>query len=70
MPPLSRDAAAVVQRKPRAFNARDVDALLNHVGMGPMVVDHEKVTRTFPEVSGTPELISIYQVEADRIAHA
>jgi len=38
--------------------------------MGSFVVDHERVTRTFPEGAGEVELIMIYQVLNERIARA
>lgn len=38
--------------------------------MGKFVVDHETVTRTFPEGPGTLELIMMYEVRAGRIAQA
>ena len=38
--------------------------------MGNMVIDHERVTRTFPDGPGTAELVMIYQVENERIANA
>ena len=45
-------------------------ALLKRVVMGNIVVDHEKVTRTFPEGPGTLELMMIYDVQNGRIARA
>lgn len=36
--------------------------LLNRTVMGTMVVDHERVTRNFPEGRGTIEMICIYEV--------
>ena len=45
-------------------------ALLKRVVMGNIVVDHEKVTRTFPEGPGTLELMMIYDVQNGRIAKA
>jgi len=45
-------------------------ALLKRVVMGHIVVDHEKVTRTFPEGPGTLELLMIYDVQNGRIARA
>lgn len=45
-------------------------ALLKRVVMGHIVVDHEKVTRTFPEGPGTLELMMIYDVQNGRIARA
>lgn len=44
--------------------------LLNRMVMGAFVVDHERVTRTFPEGPGTIELIMIYEVKGGRIARA
>ena len=44
--------------------------LLKRIVMGDMVIDHEKVTRTFPEGAGTIELIAIYEVQNTRIAKA
>jgi hypothetical protein len=45
-------------------------ALLQRVVMGNTVVDHERVTRTFPEGPGTIELVMIYEVQAGRIIRA
>ncbi len=38
--------------------------------MGNIVVDHEEVTRNFPEGKGTLELIMIYEVQRGRIVRA
>lgn len=38
--------------------------------MGRFVIDHELVTRTFPEGTGTVELIATYEVIEDKIARA
>ena len=45
-------------------------ALLNRVVMGNVVVDHEKVKRTFPEGTGHIELVAMYEVQQGRIARA
>ena len=45
-------------------------ALIKRVVMGNIVVDHEKVTRTFPAGPGTLELLMIYDVQNGRIAKA
>jgi hypothetical protein len=45
-------------------------ALLNRMVMGNIVIDHERVTRTFPEGNGKIELIAIYEVKDSRIAKA
>jgi hypothetical protein len=44
--------------------------LLNRVVMGNIVIDHERVTRTFPDGPGTVELVMIYQVQDEKIAKA
>jgi hypothetical protein len=45
-------------------------ALIKRIVMGNIVVDHEKVTRTFPEGPGALELLMIYDVQNGRIAKA
>jgi len=44
--------------------------LLNRTVMGHIVIDHEEVTRTFPEGPGKIQLIAIYEVQAGKIAKA
>ena len=44
--------------------------LIHRLVMGRTVIDHELVTRTFPEGPGTLEMIMIYEMEKDRIARA
>ena len=44
--------------------------LLSRVVMGNIVVDHEEVSRTFPEGPGKIRLIMIYEVQNGRIARA
>jgi len=34
------------------------------------VIDHERVTRTFPEGPGHIELVAIYQIQNNKIAKA
>jgi hypothetical protein len=67
-------AAGASQLRDR-FRARFAEpnlhaALINRISMGNLVIDHEKVTRTFPEGPGTIELVAIYQVENSKIAKA
>ncbi len=45
-------------------------ALLKRMVMGNIVIDHERVTRTFPEGTGTIELMMIYDVQNGKIARA
>lgn len=44
--------------------------LINRIVMGQTVIDHEEVTRTFPEGPGKIELVAIYEVRDGRIASA
>ena len=44
--------------------------LLHRIVAVNVVIDHESVTRTFPEGTGTIELVAIYEVPAGRIAKA
>jgi hypothetical protein len=43
-------------------------ALLNRVVMGNVVVDHEKVTRSFPEGTGHIGLVAIYEVQGGKFS--
>jgi len=44
--------------------------LAQRIVMGRFVVDHEQVTRTFPEGTGTIELIATYEVLDGKIINA
>lgn len=44
--------------------------LIRRIVMGQVVIDHEEVTRTFPEGTGKIELVAIYEVRDGRIATA
>jgi hypothetical protein len=44
--------------------------LLKRTVMGALVVDHERVTRTFDDGPGTVEIVAIYEVGAGSIARA
>ena len=68
---LAKGSAALRERYTVRFQEPNLHAaLLNRMVMGDIVVDHEKVTRTFPEGPGTIELIMTYEVKAGRIARA
>jgi hypothetical protein len=45
-------------------------AIVKRIVMGNIVIDHERVTRTFPEGSGALDAVAIYEVENGRIAKA
>jgi len=44
--------------------------LINRIVLGHFVVDHERVTRTFPEGTGTIELIVTYEIVDGKIINA
>ena len=44
--------------------------LLNRVLMDRFVIDHERVTRTFPEGTGTIDLVATYEVIDGKITNA
>ena len=44
--------------------------LIQRVVQGRFVIDHEEVTRTFPEGPGTIGLTAIYEVQSDKIRNA
>jgi hypothetical protein len=44
--------------------------LVKRIVVGNVVIDHEQVTRTFPEGTGKIELAAIYEVKNGRIAKA
>jgi hypothetical protein len=56
----------VVQRQLDALDAR----LLSRTVLGKVVIDHEVVTRTFPEGLGQLELVCIYLIDQGKIQSA
>jgi hypothetical protein len=44
--------------------------LIHRAVMGQVVIDHEEVTRTFPEGTGKIELVAIYEVRDGKISTA
>ncbi len=68
---LADGAAQIRERSVARFKEPNLHArLLNRIVSGGTVIDHERVTRTFPEGAGTLELVAIYQVKAGRIEQA
>ena len=45
-------------------------ALLSRTVMGNVVVDHERITRNFPEGKGSIEMLGVYEVRGSRISKA
>ncbi len=68
---LARGTAALRERFAQRFREPNLHAaLLHRIVAGDTVIDHERVSRTFPEGPGTVELTMIYQVKDGRIARA
>lgn len=68
---LAAGTAELRKRYVERFAEPNLHALLlKRIVAGNVVVDHEKVTRTFPEGAGEIELVMIYQVDGARIAKA
>jgi hypothetical protein len=61
--PQMRERYAVRFKEPN-LHAR----ILQRTVMGNVVVDHERITRTFPEGAGTSEAVAIYEVVGGKIA--
>ena len=68
---LASGAAQVRERSTARFRESNLHArLIRRIVMGQVVIDHEEVTRTFPEGTGKIELIAIYEVRDGKIATA
>ena len=68
---VAQGAAALRARFSQRFTEPNLHAaLLNRIVSGNRVIDHECVTRTFPEGPGEIELVMIYEVADGRIAQA
>jgi hypothetical protein len=69
--PLVRGAAQVRERLAARLREPNLHArLLSRTAMGSLVIDHEIVTRDFPEGLGTVELIAMYDVPGEKIVRA
>lgn len=68
---LATGTAQLRERFAARFQEPNLHATLRQrIVMGSIVVDHETVTRTFPEGTGTIEFVMIYEVQHGRIAKA
>jgi hypothetical protein len=68
---LVSGAAELRERIVARFGEANLHArLIRRIVMGQQVIDHEEVTRTFPEGPGKIELVAIYEVLEGRIAVA
>ena len=68
---VARGTAELRQRFSLRFQEPNLHAaLLSRIVSSSTVVDHERVTRTFPEGPGEIEVVMIYEVTAGRITKA
>ena len=68
---LAGGTAQLRERYTLRFQEPNLHAVIaGRIVMGPVVIDHEKITRTFPEGTGTSEAVVIYHVQEGRIARA
>lgn len=68
---LASGAAAFHERFTSRFQEANLHAvLLSRTVMGHIVVDHEEVSRSFPEGPGKISLLMIYEVQSGKIARA
>lgn len=68
---LAKGSSALRERFAARFREPNLHAqLLNRIATADTVIDHELVTRTFPEGPGTQELTMIYEVKTGRITRA
>jgi hypothetical protein len=66
---LASGATQLRERFAARFKEPNLHALLlKRIVAGDWVIDHEQVTRTFPEGAGKIELVAIYEVQSGRIA--
>jgi len=68
---LAVGAADMRERMAQRFAEPNLHArLLQRVVMGNIVIDHEEVTRTFPEGAGRVDMVAIYEVVDGKIQSA
>ena len=68
---LASGAGQIRERFVARFQEPNLHArLMRRIAVGEVVIDHEEITRTFPEGTGTIELVAIYELRNGRIATA
>ena len=68
---LARGAAEIRERHIARFKEPNLHGrLLKRITVAKMVIDHETVTRSFPDGPGEVDVIAIYEVENGKIAKA
>ena len=65
---LASGLAQMRERYTARFKEPNLHAvILKRIVMGNVVLDHERVTRTFPEGTGTADAVAIYEVQNGKI---
>jgi hypothetical protein len=67
---IASGSSALRERFLTRFKEPNLYAQLLRVVMENRVIDHERVTRTFPDGPGSVELVMIYEVQNEKIARA
>lgn len=68
---LANGAAEIRKRHIERFKEPNLHAhLVKRIVIGNKIIDHELVTRTYPEGTGKAEVAVIYEVKAGKIANA
>lgn len=68
---LANGSAEIMARHIERFKEPDLfGTLLSRIVVGNIVIDHETVTRSFPEGKGEIDVICIYEIEDTKIAKA
>ncbi len=68
---LASGARALRERQVIRLQEPNLHAhLVNRMVSGNLVIDHERVTRTFPEGAGQLEMIAMYEVQDGKISRA
>nr|WP_312990564.1 hypothetical protein [Rhizobium populisoli] len=68
---MAGNAAEIRARHVERFKEPDLfGKLLTRIVVGNAVVDHETITRNFPEGKGEVDVVCIYEVENGKIAKA
>jgi len=69
--PLANGQAEMRERYAARFKEPNLHAVIvKRIVMGNVVIDHEKVTRTFSEGPGVLDAVVIYEIQNGRIARA
>ena len=68
---LANGQAEMRERYAARFKEPNLHAVIvKRIVMGNVVIDHEKVTRTFPEGAGVLDAVVIYEIQKGKIAKA